>query len=103
MVTASPPVSPKVVAATLMTQKPSVTAGTLLSVSRSPLVMGLPTPWATLRREGVPGGRKSHQMCSLGIRDEHIADFVSDRVPRSKGSVTDPDHVEHALLAHMRT
>src|SRR5262249_8974674 len=35
MVTLSPPVSPKVVARTLMIQKPSVTAGTLLAVAES--------------------------------------------------------------------
>ena len=37
MVTVSPPVSPSVVAAIVMIQKPSVTAGTLLKLSRAVL------------------------------------------------------------------
>ena len=40
METASPPVSPKVVATILMIQKPRVTWGTLLSISLVDLVMG---------------------------------------------------------------
>jgi hypothetical protein len=36
---ASPPVSPNVVASTLMTQKPRVTSGTLLSVPAGSIVM----------------------------------------------------------------
>src|SRR5512139_2592827 len=66
MVTASPPVSPNVVAAILMTQKIRLISGTLLSVCFAALFMG-----ALLSLDGVPlaAERRLH-------RGDHVADIL---------------------------
>src|SRR5512146_2156802 len=57
MVTASPPVSPKVVAAILMTQNPRVTAGSLLSTSSLAFAGRGSAAVAEAARCGGPSGR----------------------------------------------
>src|SRR4026208_594001 len=63
MVTASPPVSPSVVARIFMIQKPRVTSGTLLGVGVVPTrasirdrVAGAPAEVAVVKRHGGRGG-----------------------------------------------